>query len=258
MNAETIQYRMCAHTDPGRMRDNNEDAVAFDEPVGLCVLADGLGGHNAGEVASGMAVSTVVADLGAWLRQQSTPPSLLAASHELHAAVVRANAAIVQAAQADHRRVGMGSTLVTGLFLGSRLLLGHVGDSRCYCWRAGELRQLTRDHSYVQEQVDAGRLTPELAATSNRRNLVTRALGAAPTVELELHQHAVEPNDLYLLCSDGLTDMLATAAIARILAGCADLSACARALVEAANEGGGRDNVTVLLVRAEPACRTML
>jgi len=164
--------------------------------------------------------------------------------------VDNANRAIFNAANANPQYAGMGTTLVVAVFRDTRLLLGHVGDSRCYRLRAGRLQQLTRDHSLLQEQIDAGLITPEQAAFSANKNLVTRAVGVEDTVLLETHQHAVQPLDMYLMCSDGLSDMLDEAGMVQLLQRHAALPECAQALIDAANEAGGKDNISVVLVRA--------
>ena len=167
--------------------------------------------------------------------------------------VDNANRAIFNAANANPQYHGMGTTLVVGAFRAQRLLLGHIGDSRCYRWRAGRLTQLTRDHSLLQEQIDAGLITPEQAVFSGHKNLVTRAVGVEDIVLLETHLHAVEPEDLYLMCSDGLSDMLRDHQIAEVMAQHQTLPDMGAALVAAANEAGGRDNIAVVLVRAQGA-----
>lgn len=250
-------YRMCARTDPGRVRVNNEDSVLFDAVAGLCVLADGLGGHKAGEVASGMATAFTLREMASWLRQQDSSPDSDSVRRELQACVTRLHRHLLAQAQRHPGYSGMASTLVAGVFLDTRLILGHVGDSRCYRWRHGQLTQLTRDHSYVQEQVDAGLLTPAQAAVAGKRHLVTRALGAGHEPQPELHEHAVEAEDIYLLCSDGLSDMVDEADTAAIVARPAPLEQRAQALIDAANANGGRDNISVLLVQAAADCRTM-
>jgi PPM family protein phosphatase len=166
--------------------------------------------------------------------------------------VDNANRAIFNAANSTPQYAGMGTTLVVAVFREGRLLLGHVGDSRCYRLRAAQLQQITRDHSLLQEQIDAGLITPEQAAVSSNKNLVTRAVGVEDTVLLETHQHEVQPGDLYLMCSDGLSDMLADAELQQLLlAGEGQaLDATAQVLIDAANEAGGRDNISVILVRA--------
>jgi protein phosphatase len=149
----------------------------------------------------------------------------------------------------------MGTTLVMAIFRGSKLILGHVGDSRCYRLRGGALQQLTRDHSVLQEQIDAGLLTPEQAALSRDRNLVTRALGVEGAAKLEINDFPVQGDDLYLLCSDGLTDMVQDTGIAATLRQRTTLDQTAQDLVQMANQNGGRDNIAVVLVRANEANR---
>ena len=144
----------------------------------------------------------------------------------------------------------MGTTLVVGVFLRNWLVLGHIGDSRCYRWRGNVLTQLTRDHSLLQEQLDAGLITPLEAALSPHKNLVTRAMGVDNFVDLEVHEHAVEPGDVFLMCSDGLNDMIDDSALATLLSGGGSLEVLARRLVDSANACGGRDNISVLLANA--------
>ncbi|HEY1091585.1 MAG TPA: protein phosphatase 2C domain-containing protein, partial [Burkholderiaceae bacterium] len=187
--------------DVGRARDNNEDSVAVDESVGLAVLADGMGGYNAGEVASSMLTSFVKAELGRWLKESDEAIDGADVKRAMDICVDNANRAIFNAANTNPRYAGMGTTLVLAVFHGEHLLLGHVGDSRAYRLRAGQFTQVTRDHSLLQEQLDAGLLTPEEAVYSNNRNLVTRAVGVEDSVMLELHQHDLQPGDIYLLCS---------------------------------------------------------
>ena len=239
-----------AAVDPGRARSNNEDSVAADDSVALVVLADGMGGYNAGEVASGMATSFIHDELGRWLREASSQASDAEVRRAMDICVDNANRAIFNAANANPQYAGMGTTLVVAVFRDGRLLLGHVGDSRCYRLRAGRLQQITRDHSLLQEQIDAGLITPEQAAFSINKNLVTRAVGVEDTVMLEIHQHDVLPDDLYLLCSDGLSDMLADIAIGQVLLQHAALEDANRALIAAANDAGGKDNISVVLARA--------
>ncbi|MBY0237205.1 MAG: protein phosphatase 2C domain-containing protein, partial [Burkholderiaceae bacterium] len=187
-------------TDVGRARNNNEDSVALDENVGLAVLADGMGGYNAGEVASQMLTSFIRAELGRWLKESSAEATHVDLRRAMDICVDNANRAIFNAANTNPRYAGMGTTLVLGVFREDGLLLGHVGDSRGYRLRGGQLTQITRDHSLLQEQLDAGLLTPEEAAYSSNKNLVTRAVGVEDTVMLELHQHEVQPGDVYLFC----------------------------------------------------------
>jgi len=170
--------------------------------------------------------------------------------------VDNANRAIFNAANTNPKYAGMGTTLVLGVFRPEGLLLGHVGDSRGYRLRGGRLQQITRDHSLLQEQIDAGLLTVEEAAFSSNKNLVTRAVGVEDTVLLELHLHDVQAGDTYLFCSDGLSDMLDDDSIAALLNGNPALPDAARALINAANDSGGRDNIALILARAEGRQRT--
>lgn len=243
-------YEICTQTDPGLTRENNEDAVAFDPVTRLCVLADGMGGYNAGEVASGMAVTFIRSELGRWLEQAGVDANAKEVKRAMHICVENSNNSVFNAAQANPQYAGMGTTLVVGVFHGDRLVLGHIGDSRCYRLRGSALQQITKDHSLLQEQLDAGLITPQQAMTSVHKNLVTRALGVEDTVLLDANEHRVEIGDLYLMCSDGLSDMMADEQIAEILVGASSLHEKAQQLVAAANDNGGRDNISVLLVRA--------
>ena len=245
-----LTIELHAAVDPGRTRSNNEDSVATDDGVSLAVLADGMGGYNAGEVASNMATSFIRTELGRWLREASAQASDAEVRRAMDICVDNANRAIFNAANANPQYAGMGTTLVVALFRDAKLMLGHVGDSRCYRLREGRLQQITRDHSLLQEQIDAGLITAEQAAFSANKNLVTRAVGVEDTVMLETHQHDVLPGDLYLLCSDGLSDMLDDDGITEVLLAHESLQSGARALIDAANEAGGRDNISVILGRA--------
>jgi serine/threonine protein phosphatase PrpC len=235
--------------DTGRVRRHNEDAVVIDAQAGVAVLADGMGGHNAGEVASAMAGNLVCRDLVRWRRAWEGTPSVAAALQAVHRCVAHANQAILDTSLTRPECQGMGTTLVVLVALGAQVLIGHAGDSRAYRWRGGALERLTRDHSLLQEQIDAGLLTPEQAAVATRRNVVTRAVGVGRDLELEAHTHACLPGDLLLMCSDGLSDMLGDAEIARILATGGPLEAACARLVDAANRAGGADNISVVLTR---------
>lgn len=238
-----------AAVDPGRARSNNEDSVATDDGVSLAVLADGMGGYNAGEVASNMATSFIHTELGRWLREASAQATDSEVRRAMDICVDNANRAIFNAANSNPQYAGMGTTLVVGVFRDSRLLMGHVGDSRAYRLRASRLVQITHDHSLLQEQIDSGLITQEQAAFSSNKNLVTRAVGVEDTVLLETHLHDVLPGDTYLLCSDGLSDMLDDESIAQLMLACDTLPEAAHALVEAANDAGGKDNISVVLAR---------
>ncbi len=223
--------------------------MAIDEWSSLVVLADGMGGYNAGEVASSMATSFIKSELGRWLSEAAASATDTDVRRAMEICVDNANRAIFNAANSNPRYSGMGTTLVVGVFRETRLLLGHVGDSRCYRMRAGRLTQITHDHSLLQEQIDAGLITAEQAAFSANKNLVTRAVGVEDTVLLETHQHDVLPGDVYVLCSDGLTDMLDDETIAQLLQRCELLPEAATALIDAANDAGGKDNISVVLAR---------
>jgi len=235
--------------DPGRARSNNEDSVAVDETSSLVVLADGMGGYNAGEVASGMATSFIKSELGRWLLEAGDRASDAEVRRAMDICVDNANRAIFNAANANPQYAGMGTTLVVAVFRDGQLRLGHVGDSRAYRWRDGQLAQITRDHSLLQEQIDAGLITPEQAAFSANRNLVTRAVGVEDTVLLETHLHDVQPGDIYLMCSDGLSDMIDDSVICQLLQAHDALPSAGQALINAANEAGGKDNIALVLVR---------
>lgn len=244
-----------ALTDTGRVRAQNEDAVAVHAQAGLVLLADGMGGYNAGEVASTMAIEHVGAQMTLWLDSpEGRAASPAAIAQALEASVEQANHAILGASLSNPRYEGMGTTLVAGVFRDTQLVLGHIGDSRCYRLRAGVLEQLTRDHSWLQEQVDAGLMSTAEAAASGQRNLVTRALGVEGVAQLEVHQHAVRPGDLYLLSSDGLTDVMQDEELAVLAGQDLPLAEKAHRMVALANALGGRDNISVVLAQipAEP------
>jgi serine/threonine protein phosphatase PrpC len=252
VSSSSLSLEFFGATDTGRARSNNEDAVALDHDAHLAVLADGMGGYNAGEVASGMATSFVKSELGRWLQEAAGHATDADVRRAMDICVDNANRAIFNAANSNPQYAGMGTTLVVAVFRGHRLLMGHVGDSRGYRLRNGKLQQITRDHSLLQEQIDAGLITVEQAAFSSNKNLVTRAVGVEDTVLLEIHLHEVQPGDLYLMCSDGLSDMLDDAAIEQLLVSAEALEEAAGALIDAANDAGGKDNIAVILARAAP------
>ena len=250
-----MNYDYAALTDTGRLRENNEDSVSVDSATGLVVLADGMGGYNAGEVASGMATTFITTELGQWLSQAGEQALSRDVKRAMEICVENANTSIFTSAESNAHYSGMGTTLVVGAFIGSRLILGHIGDSRCYRWRYNTLVPITRDHSLLQEQLDAGLITPEQAAVSPNRNLVTRALGVEASVELEVNEFRVEPGDVYLMWSDGLTDMVSDTTIATEFSRSEDLETLALNLITIANAAGGRDNISVLLVNASQSTK---
>lgn len=242
-------------SDVGQRRDHNEDAVASDVEIGLVVLADGLGGYNAGEVASEIAVLTIVTELKTAMLnlkpgQIDAATGMQAESLLVYDAVAKANESICYVSQTQPQCAGMCTTLVMALFTNNKLLVGHLGDSRMYRLRDEEFTQITEDHSLLQEQLRAGLITPAEAKDSNYRGLITRALGTDPAVELELHEYDVQVGDLYLLCSDGLSDLVEDEDIHLTLGALSDnLELAANQLIQMANDNGGKDNISVILVR---------
>ncbi|MCC7183720.1 MAG: Stp1/IreP family PP2C-type Ser/Thr phosphatase [Rhodocyclaceae bacterium] len=253
-------------SDAGMVRNHNEDAVYVIPRLGVALLADGMGGYNAGEVASGMATALIGSELERMLDNGPLNPfgpnPAEAAQKVLIQEIGRANAAIYQAAHSQPQYSGMGTTLVAALFFDNAVTVAHVGDSRLYRFRDAQLAQLTRDHSLLQEQIDSGMISVEDAKLSHNKNLVTRAVGVDPEVEPEIHAYPTQAGDVYLLCSDGLNDMVDDAEIALTLQTLsANLELAAAQLVQMANDNGGRDNVSVILVRvlqAFPAPRGWL
>ena len=238
------------------VRSHNEDAVFVNGDSGLVVLADGMGGYNAGEVASGIAVDVVSGGLlpelssGRELSKVDVQSGLTHAALLLQQQIAAANKGIYEAAQARPECAGMGTTVVAAVFCGNRVSIAHIGDSRCYRLRGEKFEQLTHDHSLLQEQIDSGQLTQEQAKYSLNKNLVTRALGIEAIVPADIAEYRIEANDVYLLCSDGLTDMVDP----EIVHGIIDdkrtqLPEAAAELVELANRNGGRDNISVILAR---------
>ncbi len=241
-------------TDPGIVRSHNEDSVTYDADIGLAVLADGMGGYNAGEVASGIAVSVLSTELRHRL-QDARPEEPGSTAEELGVELLRenvkkANLSIFRAAQSQPQYSGMGTTIVTALFYDDRVAVAHVGDSRLYRLRGEAFESITRDHSLLQEQIDSGMISREDARLSKNKNLVTRAVGIDADVDPELHVHEVQVGDIYLLCSDGLNDMVEDEDIGTTLQMLQNnLPLAATQLIQQANDNGGRDNVSVILVR---------
>ena len=232
--AETI-----SKTDTGRQRRDNEDNAFARAPV--FVVADGMGGARAGEVASQLAIEAFQRELP----DSGTPEQRLAEC------IRAANRTIYELSRSEHERAGMGTTLTAAYLDGAELAIAHVGDSRAYLFRDQTLRRLTQDHSLVQELVNRGKLTEEQAAEHPQRSIITRALGPEPDVEVDTSTHPVRAGDVLLLCSDGLTSMISEDQITQILASAPDLESAAQRLIAAANEAGGRDNITVILFSLE-------
>jgi PPM family protein phosphatase len=243
-------------SDVGRVREHNEDAVFADNSIGLAVLADGMGGYMAGEVASQIAIEVVREHLGdarsaSVLGRVDPLTGHTNAAHRMRAAVIEANQRIYVEAAKKRDQDGMGTTLVSLLLYGETACVAHVGDSRCYRYRGKKLSQLTRDHSLVQEQIDAGKLTAEEAKKSGYKNLVTRALGIDALTEADISEFRVNNGDTYLLCSDGLSDMVPDELIEAEMSIDIPIEKMAANLVEQANRNGGRDNISVCLVRVD-------
>jgi serine/threonine protein phosphatase PrpC len=242
-------------TDVGRVRSNNEDCYRIVEPLSLFVLSDGMGGEAHGEVASALAVETIVkycmesgTDSGAAL-VANPDPSWSEKTKRLTSAVHLANKNIYESAEAHPEQHGMGATLTAAWIDGSKLSIAHVGDSRAYLLRGGTLQQLTSDHSLVAEQVRRGILTAAEAEESEMQSVLLRALGALPDIEVDTEEHVVFARDILLLCCDGLTRMVTEPEIAGTLQVETDPTKAAQRLIELANERGGVDNITVIVVR---------
>lgn len=244
-----------SQTNPGMIRSHNEDSVTFDISSGLVVLADGMGGYNAGEVASGIAVSVISAEIRHHLQDMKPEQKDKATDEDVGVILLRdnvrkANLSIYNAALSQPQYSGMGTTIVTGLFYDDRVAVAHVGDSRMYRLRGEVFESVTKDHSLLQEQIDSGMISKEDARTSKNKNLVTRAVGIDANVEPEIHVHDVQVGDVYLLCSDGLNDMVEDEEIGSVLQMLkANLPLAATELIQLANDNGGRDNVSVILVK---------
>jgi protein phosphatase len=261
------KLRCVGATDTGRVRDHNEDTIGTDPDVGLVVLADGMGGYKSGEVASGIAVRTLMGLIKEAVERQDltvqdpntglSRPGIL-----LRDAIQRANKIIYQTARTQPNCEGMGTTVVAGLFFDDKITIAHVGDSRMYRLRGDRLEQVTQDHSLMQELVARGFYTAEEAARAAAKNFVTRALGVEPHVEVEVTEIPVVKDDLFLLCSDGLSDMVEDDDIQLTISTFgANLETLAKQLVLLSNENGGRDNISVVLARvleAFPVRRGMM
>lgn len=248
--AYKLELEFAGKTDTGMVRSHNEDAIHISPEYGFAILADGMGGYNAGEVASSMAVDVTRQALETGLSQLAGRKRDQRIHQLVTEAIQRANTAVLTAAHDNVQYDGMGTTIVAVLFHDNKLTVAHVGDSRAYRMRQGELTQITRDHSLVQEQIDAGLVDPAWAPYAQNRNLVTRAVGVDPGMQVELHEHQVEEGDLYLICSDGLSDMLGANEFHDIIEKSGtELPSVCDALIQRANANGGHDNISVILVR---------
>jgi len=241
-----MKLRVYGMTDVGRRRENNQDDFVVDEEHGVFAIADGMGGHAAGEIASSIAIEALADSLRG---NGDRAHDAAEAGQQLVAAVHEGNRRICDSVLARGEWRGMGTTIVAMLDLGPRTVIGHVGDSRAYLLRNGRLSRLTDDHSWVGEQVRLGLLTDDEAQAHPMRNIVTRAMGNRMELEVELNEETVLPGDVFLLCSDGLNSMMPDGEIRQTLAKHQrDPKAACQALVDAANARGGDDNVTVIVV----------
>jgi protein phosphatase len=246
-------------TDVGKVRDHNEDTIGAQPDIGLWVLADGMGGYNAGEVASGIAVKTILDMVTEACKREKradieSSTGYMRQTIVLRDAIHRANKVINQTAQSQPQCEGMGTTLVASLFYDNKVSIAHVGDSRMYRLRGNRFEQITMDHSLLQELVDRGFYSQEEAQRSTNRNYVTRALGVEANVEVEVQEIEVQKGDYFLMCSDGLPDMVEDEDIHLTISTFAnDVRTVGEQLIKLTNDNGGRDNVSVILVRVADA-----
>lgn len=254
MSEATLKLMVYGVTDVGLVREHNEDCIDWDLERGLFLLADGMGGHNAGEVASDLAIQSVKRAMYDLLTPEVIESGVVDFSNAIYDAIVFANQEIYEQAQERPECAGMGTTLVVVLVQDNRAIIANVGDSRMYYLRDGKLNQITTDHSLVQEMVDGGFLTEDEAQKSVSRNLITRALGIADDVDVDLHQQELKVGDIFLMCSDGLTDLVTDEEISTILnENKDDLETAAQKLVNCANDKGGKDNTSVIIIAAKKA-----
>ena len=247
------KLRVVGLSDTGKVREHNEDTIAGDADSGLLVLADGMGGYKAGEVASGLAVKTIVGLVRERMQREDlnardagsglSRPTII-----LRDAIHRANKIIYQTARTQPQCEGMGTTVVAALFFDNKVTIAHVGDSRLYRLQGGRFERVTMDHSLLQELVDRGLYSAEEAQRAANKNYVTRALGVEPGVEVEIREIPAQKGEIYMLCSDGLSDMVEDEDIHLTISTFGDnLDTVARQLIQLANDNGGRDNISVLM-----------
>ena len=236
-------YNFSADSNQGKVRQVNEDIFAVREDLGLIILADGMGGRNSGRLAASIAVETVLHQL------QTIPIADISPDHLL-IAVEEANRRVLAKSREHIRHQGMGTTLIIAVMHDNKVIFCHVGDSRGYILRDGNLKQVTVDHSIVQTLVDAGKISPEEALHAPNRNIITRSIGTEKTVLPDISEHSLSDNDILLLCSDGLSDLVMHDHLADILAAnTRDLLVATDQLISAANDAGGTDNITAILIQ---------
>jgi protein phosphatase len=252
-----LSTKIVGLTDQGRVRGNNEDAVWVDSELGLLIVADGMGGHKAGEVASGMAVTTVHDNFKEMVKAQNageiTDKRFSAETNRLGFCLKMANQMIFEAAKRYPQDSGMGTTCTAAVIKGDRLSIAHVGDTRCYLIRRGGIEQLTEDHSLVTEQIKHGLISKDDEAARLNQNILTRSIGTEAEVRIDLDEHPLFPGDVLLLCSDGLGKELSDAQVLQTAMETPEPQELARRLIEMANASGGRDNITVAVGRDDKA-----
>jgi serine/threonine protein phosphatase PrpC len=248
--ALTLTLDFAAATDIGCRRSNNEDSYGYDADQHIYVVCDGMGGNAAGEVASGMAVRTLIESFAYFAHTMDADSPMAIIENRLMASIFEANRVVREAGIENPELHSMGTTLVCVCVDGSRALVGNVGDSRAYLLRNGSCQQITQDHSLLDEEIRNGNMTPEMAAASNLQSVITRAIGVADQVEPDLFAANLQPNDLLLLASDGLTRYVNPGEIAQAASTGSELAAICNALIEHAKERGGADNITCILLRA--------
>lgn len=253
------KIRSVGVSDVGRVREHNEDTIGVDADIGLFVLADGMGGYNAGEVASGIAVKTIMSLVKEAIERQDmstqdAETGLARPTIVLRDSIQRANKIIYQTAKTQPQCEGMGTTIVACLFFDNKVAIAHVGDSRLYRLRSNRFEQMTMDHSLLQELVDRGFYSQAEAQRATNKNYVTRALGVEPTVDVEVHEDSAQKSDVYVLCSDGLSDMVEDEDIhLTISTFSASLETVAKQLIQLSNDNGGRDNISIVLAEVMEA-----
>lgn len=249
-----LAFEFAALTDIGCKRGNNEDSFGYDAEQQIFAVCDGMGGNSAGEVASSVAVRSLIDSYAASTRAGTGVEPV---EIRLMNAIAEANRLVRDAGNSSPEHYGMGTTLVCVCFDGERAVIGNVGDSRAYLVRDGYCTQITKDHSYLEEQIQRGNISPEMAAASNMQSVITRAIGAAEDVEPDFYAARLEPGDMVLLASDGLTRYASPEQIAAMAANCREPEAVCRALVEHAKQGGGADNITCILLRANEVAQAV-
>ena len=252
-----LSFKLAGMTDQGKARKNNEDAVWVDQTMGLLVVCDGMGGHNAGEVASGMAITTIPTNYTQLAKANTTgeiaDQRFTAETNRLGFCVKMANQLIFEAARRYPKDHGMGTTCTAAVIKADRLSVAHVGDSRCYLIRHGQIEQLTQDHSLVMEQVRQGILKKDDEAVRTGQNILTRSLGTEAEVKIDLEEHPLFPGDILVLCSDGVDKEMTDDQLLQIVKETTEPRQLVQKVIDECNAAGGRDNITVAAARIDKA-----